>query len=301
MLPPGAFPPGAYQPGPYPPGAYPPGALPPGAYPPNAFRPGGMPPNLPPSWIPPIAYQAGRYVFVTEPRPHGLALAPLGRRLVARLIDILAVAVASAALLFYPIHQWLAETGPYYRSLWHAVQDSAAGQAVSTPDTPTLTSRGQWLQLAILFMLMLIWLVYEVPFIANHGQTLGKRVMGIKVVKLESDDRIGYGRAIRRWNTLGIATLLWQCAGVGFILQFIDCLSPTMNRPLRLAFHDRSAATVVVRLGSQLPTPPTSGTPTASGVLPPGSPAPVGGPPASDDDWSRPPADDAPDSTGGAP
>jgi len=239
-----------------------------------------------------MAYRSGPYVFMTAPRPHGLALAPLGRRLVARLIDIAAVAVISAVLTFYLVHQWLTETGPFWAGFWRTFKAAASGEQASSIDSPSMTSRGQWLQLGILFLIMLIWLAYEVPFIANYGQTLGKRVMGIKVMRLESTERLGVGRALRRWNSLGIAVLLWQC-GVGFVLQFIDCLSPVFNRPLHLAIHDRAAATIVVRLGTELP----ADTP----VL---TPAALGGPPTgTGEEWSRPPNDDGdqPRDTSGGP
>ena len=46
----------------------------------------------------------------------------------------------------------------------------------------------------------------------------------------------------------------------GSILQLVNCLSPTINRPLRLALHDRRAFTVVVQAGTGLdPEHPESG------------------------------------------
>lgn len=296
---PGAWPPGAWPPGAWPgpgqqaPGAPPAGGFPPGRFPPgfpapgggrSGYAPGTIPPGaLPPGWVPGVAYRSGPYVYMTAPRPHGLALAPLGRRLVARLIDIAAVAAISALLTFYLIHQWLVETRPFWVGVWRTFQAAGNGEPASSIDAPSMTGRGQWLQLGILFLVMLIWLAYEVPFIANYGQTLGKRVMGIKVMRLESTERVGTGRALRRWNSLGIAVLLWQC-GVGFVLQFIDCLSPVWNRPLHLAIHDRAAATIVVRVGSEL----LAGTPAPV-------PAAVGRPVPGDDDWRRPPDDSSGD------
>src|SRR5262249_34518575 len=214
--------------------------------------------------------------------------------------DIAAVAVISAVLTFYLVHQWLTETGPFWAGFWRTFKAAASGEQASSVDTPSMTSRGQWLQLGILFLIMLIWLAYEVPFIANYGQTLGKRVMGIKVMRLESTDRLGVGRALRRWNSLGIAVLLWQC-GVGFVLQFIDCLSPVFNRPLHLAIHDRAAATIVVRVGSELPAgPPEPGPAGAARGRPP---AAVAQPPPRGEEWSRPPDDSPgePRDTGGPP
>jgi uncharacterized RDD family membrane protein YckC len=106
--------------------------------------------------------------------------------------------------------------------------------------------RAGTLQVVILILIAALWFAYEVPAIAGTGQTLGKRLLKIKVMRLESEEPIGFGRAIRRWNPLGLSVLLWTC-GVGFLLQFLDSLSPVIDWPLHRAFHDRSAGTVVVR------------------------------------------------------
>ena len=41
---------------------------------------------------------------------------------------------------------------------------------------------------------------------------------------------------------LGLPTLLWTCYGLGFVLQFVDCLSPPFDRPLHQALHDKARA-----------------------------------------------------------
>ena len=66
------------------------------------------------------------------------------------------------------------------------------------------------------------------------------------MVRLESDQPLGFGRSFRRWNTMGLPTLLWYCCGSGFILQLIDALFVAIDRPLHQALHDKSAHTVVV-------------------------------------------------------
>lgn len=65
---------------------------------------------------------------------------------------------------------------------------------------------------------------------------------------IEADQPLGFGRATRRWSTLGLPTLLWFCAGFGLLLQFIDAVSPLFDHPLRQALHDKRAQTVVVQL-----------------------------------------------------
>ena len=249
-------PPGAYPPGAYPPGAYPPpGSYPvPGNYPPaagygqptivtpdaSAYQPRPVPPPgmYPPNWPVGRPYPVP-YVLAPEPRPHGLALAPLGMRLLARLIDIAAVLVLNVILTSYLVYQWVKETAPYWKAAWHASQTGTISSG------PTMSSRGSQLLWVITILIMATWIAYEVPTTGNSGQTLGKRIMGIRVVPLEGMHRLGYWRAFRRWTALGLPVLLWTCL-IGFVFQFIDCLSPLFNRPLRMALHDRSAGTVVV-------------------------------------------------------
>jgi uncharacterized RDD family membrane protein YckC len=105
------------------------------------------------------------------------------------------------------------------------------------------------LMLVIVLLIAALWFAYEVPTIANTGQTPGKRMMGIKVMRLESDQPLGFGRSIRRWNLFGLSTLLWTCVGIGFVIQLAVSISPVLNWPLHLGLHDRSAATVVVQVG----------------------------------------------------
>jgi uncharacterized RDD family membrane protein YckC len=182
-----------------------------------------------------------------------MALASLGRRLAARLIDILAVGLISAVLTGYLAFQWWQETSSYWHQMWTAAQTASHGGSVPNV-TPTMSSRGTWLSIAILLLVMGIWLVYEVSNIASSGQTPGKRLVGIRVVGIEATTPIGVRRALRRWMPLGLPLLVWTCGPIGFlfgsILQLINCVSPTVNRPLHLALHDRRAFTVVVQAGT---------------------------------------------------
>ena len=256
--PPGSYPPGAYPPGSYPPGAYPPGSYPPGEYPPGSYPPGAYPPGTPlgapsgphqphpnqqgavtppPGWPPGLPFPYGPYGPILRPRPHGFDLAPLGSRLVARIVDILAVLVLNAVLNGYLVYKYVQETGPYWRAFVHASQNGGS--------IPTMTSRGATLGYVIVAFALVIWGVYEVPTTGRFGQTLGKRLLGIRVIGLEGKTELGGARSFRRWLPLGLPTLLWMC-GLGFIIQLIDCLAPTINRPFKLALHDIYAATVVV-------------------------------------------------------
>jgi uncharacterized RDD family membrane protein YckC len=198
-----------------------------------------VPPWMPPGW----PYQYPRNVI---PRPHGHALAPVERRLAARVIDVLAVLALNAVVNGWFVYQWWQDIAPYVAEFQRRWQSGLPTNDIPQPQ------RAGGLQIAITLIAVALWFAYEVPALANTGQTLGKRVLGLKVLRIEEDKPPGFGRAIRRWNPLGLPTLLWTC-GIGFVLQFFDCLYVLVDRPLHQALHDKSAATIVVHIGHPQP------------------------------------------------
>ncbi|GIF24107.1 putative RDD family membrane protein YckC [Actinoplanes tereljensis] len=208
------------------------GPMPP---PPPGWQP---PPGAPP---PPAGWQYTPYPV--EARPHGFALAGLGPRLAARLLDILAVLLLNIVVNGYFAYQFWQEFLP----AWRASQDSIANGG-SPFDVPAASGRTDSLLWIMLIVATLLWLVYEAPSTATTGQTLGKRVMRIKVVAIENTEPLGFGRAFGRWARLGLWTPAWGCAGFGLVMQFVDSISPLFDQKLRQAFHDKTARTVVVAL-----------------------------------------------------
>jgi uncharacterized RDD family membrane protein YckC len=184
------------------------------------------------------------------PRPYGHALARLRHRLAARAIDVLAVLGLNIVVNGWFMYQWWLDIGPYAAEIQRRWQSG-----LPTADVPR-PQRAGGLQIAILLIAVALWFAYEVPSLANTGQTLGKRLLGLKVIRIEEDAPPGFGRAIRRWNPLGLPTLLWTC-GLGFVLQFFDCLYVLIDRPLHQALHDKSAATIVVQVGQSTEETPT--------------------------------------------
>ena len=138
-------------------------------------------------------------------------------------------------------------------ALTETVRRRMAGDT-SVEDIPVVPETTGTLIIMMLVATVAVWFAYEVPASANTGQTLGKRLMGIKVVRLDSAEPLGFGRSFRRWARLGLPTLLWPCYGVGLVLQAIDCFFLVFDRPLRQALHDKVANTVVVRVPRPAPT-----------------------------------------------
>ncbi|WP_328342373.1 RDD family protein [Micromonospora sp. NBC_00421] len=220
-----------------------PGAAQPGVD--GVGQPGGPPPGWPyPTW-------PGR---PPEPRPHGVPLAGYGARLVARLIDFGAVFLLNAVVNGWFVWRYFEETAPYLRE---AVRRAMAGDS-SREGLPTIGEQAGGLQIAILVIATALWFAYEVPTMASGGQTLGKRLLRIRAVPVDADQPLGFGRATRRWSTMGMPTLLWFCCGFGLLLQFVDAVSALFDHPLRQALHDKRAQTVVV----QVPRPDSPDTPT---------------------------------------
>ncbi|WP_169807185.1 RDD family protein, partial [Micromonospora rosaria] len=186
-----------------------------------------------------------------EPRPHGFALAGFGARLVARLIDFGIVFLLNAVVNGWFVWRYIDEITPY----WQEVLRRAMAGDSSTDGLPPPGDQAGGLQIAILLIATALWFAYEVPAMAASGQTFGKRVMRIRAVSMTEDKPLGFGRALRRWNTLGLPTLLWYCCGLGLVLQLIDALSPLFDHPLRQALHDKRAQTVVVQVPRSTSTP----------------------------------------------
>jgi uncharacterized RDD family membrane protein YckC len=175
-----------------------------------------------------------------------MPLAASGARLLARLIDIFVVLVLNVLVNGWFVYEYVKEVSPVYRA-WSRRVTEGDGSSL-----PNVTERAANLQIVIVLLAAALWFAYEVPAVANTGQTLGKRLLGIRVIRLDNPQRLGFGRSFRRWNTMGLPTLLW-CCGIGFVVQFIDALFVAIDRPLHQALHDKSALTVVVDVGRSAP------------------------------------------------
>jgi uncharacterized RDD family membrane protein YckC len=216
-------------------------AGPPPATPPRKLPP--LPPGTPPPGLPPLP-PGYRWVRAPgpAPRPHGYPVATPGLRLAARAIDIGLLLLLNVAVNGWFAYRWWQDTWPYYVEVMRRFQANQPATDVPVPQSGSL-------QIAIVVIGAALWFAYEVPALANNGQTPGKRLVGIRVLRLEQDGPLGFARAIRRWNPMGLAMVLWLCCFVGFVFQFIDSLFVLVDKPLHQALHDKSAGTVVVRTG----------------------------------------------------
>lgn len=163
-----------------------------------------MPP-APESGYGPPTHAAGQY-------------ADMGKRFLARLIDGVILSVPLLILYF----------------ILFAVASSDADDG----STGALTGGA----LIIFYLIAVLGpLAYEVGLIATRGATIGKQIMGVKVVR-EADGQVpGGGPAFLRWLIPFVGSFV---CGIGTLIVY---LSPFFdNSGKRQGWHDKVAKTVVI-------------------------------------------------------
>jgi uncharacterized RDD family membrane protein YckC len=161
----------------------------------------------------------------------GRELAHAGTRLLARVIDLICLMGLNAVVNGYFIYQYL-------QAIWPEVRSALQGAAINDIDTSVGTNE-YW---TVLFIGIGLWFAYEVPSTLNTGQTLGKRIMGIKVASLAPTPP-GWGRLTLRW---AYAALPLICFPFGAILWILDALYCLWDKPFRQCLHDKSPGTAVI-------------------------------------------------------
>ena len=173
------------------------------------------------------------------------AVAHLGRRLVARLLDFL-ILVLILRVLGVPID----DVVPTHVGWMREIQ---TGGWVHNPDDPLSALIYISVFLAIAFF-YLVALFYDMLFTAALGYTPGKRIMTIRIVRMED------GSKPRFWKGLTRALVLHSPWGWLFALTFgslsalmgaaaflvIVYLAPVWNKQRR-GWHDKTSGTVVVK------------------------------------------------------
>ncbi|MBI3887507.1 RDD family protein [Candidatus Microgenomates bacterium] len=79
---------------------------------------------------------------------------------------------------------------------------------------------------------------YAIYFIGKDGQTLGKKALGIKVIRLNGEPKVGYTNAFLR-ESVGkfISSLI---LGIGYLMMLGDQNKQTL--------HDKISGTVVIKV-----------------------------------------------------
>jgi uncharacterized RDD family membrane protein YckC len=206
----------------YPAPAY--GYPPPGhAYPPPGF---GFPP--PP---PPVA-------------PGGAPLADIGERFLAHLIDAVILMFCNfipIALALFLVANRIFDA---FADMTTANDAGIQGAQVHDPSHPLM--RILLLELILVAILLPLTLVisylYMVTYMSRTGQTVGKRVMKLKIVSAIDGSSITRSTARKRWLVAQPASL------IGPYFTYADSLWLLWDKPYRQCLHDKCAETVVVKL-----------------------------------------------------
>ncbi|MEU6666204.1 RDD family protein [Streptomyces sp. NPDC046727] len=175
-------------------------------------------------WKPPV-----EDVFQAAARRQAAARpAGVGKRLAARLIDLLALgAVTAAAAVPLGIR-----AVDHVQEKIDAARLSGREVTVWLLDGTTGTSLG-----VILAVLLLAGVLYEVLPTVKWGRTLGKKLCGLEVRDIEAHEPPTFGPALRRWLVFSVPGLL-----VVGIVGVLWCL---FDRPWHQCWHDKAAHTFV--------------------------------------------------------
>ncbi|SCL14543.1 Uncharacterized membrane protein YckC, RDD family [Micromonospora rhizosphaerae] len=230
MTPPPAGPPPAGG-GFAPPSGPTPGYVPPAQHTPSPYARIAAYPGPPPGWAP--------HPGLAPPplAPNGRPLAGFGDRLLAMLVDTAVFVVIGMVL---------------------AVPATIVLFAVVMPDLMAVNSDGSipepdlvndfllpflWVELAVLAISLLLGYVYYVEMMFRTGQTLGKKVMKLRVVPRDPARALDRRMAVRRFLVQNVAGLV---PGFGYL----DGFWQLWDKPWQQCLHDKFAGTVVVKVSA---------------------------------------------------
>jgi uncharacterized RDD family membrane protein YckC len=178
--------------------------------------------QLPPGHTPP-GYPYGRPVS-----PSGHRLADFGDRLVAKIIDQLILSAIAGLVV-----------GPIYVAALLFLISEFEDQASTGGLEFVIAFLG--LLFAIFALFTAVAYVYEVEMMFRGGQTIGKRVMKIKVIPMDPHQPLTRLIAFRRFLVEHGAA-----AVPGF--AWVDGLWQLWDKPYQQCLHDKFARTAVIKL-----------------------------------------------------
>ncbi|MDG6100970.1 RDD family protein [Dactylosporangium aurantiacum] len=199
---------------------------------------------------PPAGYPQGAYGVPAQAyygpapvpmAPTGQPLAGFGARLGAYLIDAIVFVALSMVVIIPAMFAMIAWIGTQASQL---ETDPVTGELVSEPN-PTLFVGPIILGYVAIFAVMfgLSYVYYVELFPSRRGVTLGKRALGLTLVRLDDPSApITRGVAAKRW--------LMQYVVAMFVpfFSWVDGLWQLWDKPFQQCLHDKVAQTVVVKV-----------------------------------------------------
>lgn len=158
----------------------------------------------------------------------GLKATDWWKRLVAAIIDGIIIGLPSRFI------------GPAIFGGMFAAPQISIDPQTGVIDTGGFFARMMAAQGALALISMILGVAYFVYFHGTTGQTLGKKLMNIKVVHMDTGQTIDYGKAFVRWLIPGLGA--WVTCG---ILPLLDGLWPLWDSRGQ-ALHDKLVNTLVI-------------------------------------------------------
>ncbi|MEU6868679.1 RDD family protein [Streptomyces sp. NPDC046876] len=216
-------------------GGPPPGGTPPGGPPPGGpygggagGTGGGYPPPPPGSPYGSDPYGSGGEYGMPDPLAGMPPLAPFGKRLGARIIDVVIVLVPLFLIqLAFGTNRYVVETNK--------------GEDISEVFTKSYSGSG----LAMTLISIVAYIGYDWWFTHSDGRTVGKKALGLRVAMLNDGSVPPSGAALSRAAVLWLPTLV--CCACLWPLALI--VSMLVDKPYKQALHDKVGKTVVVTVG----------------------------------------------------
>ncbi|MET9959086.1 RDD family protein [Streptomyces sp. NPDC006326] len=192
---------------------------------------GGYPPPPPPPPGGPYNGGGGAYGGGGYGMPDPLAgmppLADFGKRLGARIIDLIIVAIPLALIqLAFGTNRYMVETNK--------------GEDVSEVITKSYSGAG----LAMTLISIAAYVGYDWWFTHRSGQTIGKKALGLRTAMLNDGRVPPSGASLARAAVLWLPTLI--CCFCLWPLALI--ISMLVDKPYKQGLHDKVGKTVVVRV-----------------------------------------------------
>ncbi|OEJ32165.1 RDD family protein [Streptomyces subrutilus] len=207
-------------------GGSPYGSPPPGAPPPGGTGGAGYPPPPPPYGGGGDPYGGSGGYGMPDPLAGMPPLADFGRRLAARIIDVVIIAVPLFLIqLAFGTKRYTVETNQ--------------GEDISEVITRSYSGSG----LIMTLISIAAYLGYDWWFTKKNGQTIGKKAMGLRVAMLNDGSVPQSGPALARAAVLWLPTLIC-CFCLWPIALAISIL---VDKPYKQGLHDKVGKTVVVQ------------------------------------------------------
>ncbi|WP_327283629.1 MULTISPECIES: RDD family protein [unclassified Streptomyces] len=185
---------------------------------------GGYPPPPPPP-PPGDPYGGSGGYGMPDPLAGMPPLADFGKRLAARIIDVIIVAIPLFLIqLAFGTNRYMVETNK--------------GEDVSEVFTKSYSGTG----LIMTLISIVLYVGYDWWFTKKEGKTIGKKAMGLRVAMLNDGSVPQSGPALSRAAVLWLPTLL--CCFCLWPIALI--VSMLVDKPYKQGLHDKVGKTVVV-------------------------------------------------------